>query len=230
MILKKTCLGTIAYLGGVPAVLEKFCWAWGQLVQYNTEYLSAPGQYVHYDRATVSFHSFARNSLVERFLGDWLLMLDTDHEPEPDLAARLLSAQAQTGADVMSGVYLHRAAPHSPVLYQWNDEGTALLPLADWDDSVMAFEIGSAGGGALLVKRGVFERIDRELHERPFDVTPPYGEDHSFFKRLHRLGIKPFAAPRIESPHLWVKAMTLRDYDRTALVTNDQRREVEAFR
>lgn len=213
-LLRNRCVGTVAYLGGLPAVLEPFCWAWGQLVQYNTEALCAPGEYVHYDRATVSFHSFARNSLVERFLGDWLLMLDTDHVPDPDLAVRLLTAMNQTEppVSVVCGVYCHRTPPNSPVLYQWNKDGTGLEPIGDWDRDVKLMQVGSAGGGALLVRREVYERIRTELRCGPFDITPPFGEDHSFFKRCRELAIPVYAAPKIESKHLEVRPLGLDTY------------------
>jgi len=227
MILGNKFIGTIAYLGGLPAVLERFCWSWGQLIQYNTEYLCAPGQYVHYDRTTVSFHSFARNSLVDRMHGDWLLMLDTDHSPEPDLAVRMLSVMNKNNIDVLSALYLHKTPPHSPVLYQM--EGEEIKPIGDWDKSVTAFQIGSAGGGALMIRRKVFDRIRLELKDGPFDIEFPYGEDHSFFRRLRKLGIISYAAPRIESPHLMIRPVTYdEDFEHTGIKFGS-RIEVQAF-
>lgn len=221
-------IGTIAYLGGLPAVLEPFCWAWGQLVQFNTEYLCGPGQYVHYDKATVSLHDFARNSLVERYLGDWLLMLDTDHAPPPDLAARLVGLMTLYDVGVLSAVYCHRAGPRSPVLYQWNEEGTAVLPIGDWDPGARLLQVGSAGGGALLVRRWVYDRIRIELQEEPFVRRYPLGEDHSFFQRCRDLDILTYAAIQVESPHLEVRAFGLEDFDREILPISD-RREVGGF-
>jgi hypothetical protein len=209
---RNRCIGTIAYLGGLPAVLEPFCWAWGQLIQYNAEYLCKPGEYVHYDKATVSFHSFARNSLTERILGDWLLMLDTDHVPDPDLAVRLLTIMLKADVPIVCGVYCHRTPPNSPVLYQWNKDETGLEPIGDWDRAAMLIEVGSAGGGALLVHRSVYQQIRDELHCGPFDILPPFGEDHSFFKRCRQLKIPVYAAPTIESKHLEIRPFGLDTY------------------
>jgi hypothetical protein len=213
-------IGTIAYLGGLPAVLESFCWAWGQLIQFNTEYLCTTGEYVHYDKATVSLHHYARNSLAERFLGDWLLMLDTDHAFAPDLAVRLVSLLHQYrefNVGVLSGIYCHRAGPRSPVIYQWNATGTGLLPIGDWDPGARLIQVGSAGGGALLVARWVYERIQHDLQEGPFDLRKPFGEDHSFFHRLKELEIPAYAAMHVESPHLEVRPFGLDDFDHAAL-------------
>jgi hypothetical protein len=226
-------IGTIAYLGGLPALLEAFCWSWGQLIQFNTEYLCGTGQYVHYDKATVSLHHYARNSLVQRFLGDWLLMLDTDHAFEPDLAVRLVTLLEDPisrahNVGVITGIYCHRAGPRSPVLYQWNAEGTGLQPIGAWDPGANLLQVGSAGGGALLVRRWVYERITRELEVEPFELHKPFGEDHSFFYRLRQLGIPAYAAMHVESQHLEVRTFGLDDFDHTALPISE-RIEVEAL-
>lgn len=212
MLLTKTPIGTVAYLGGLPAVLEPFCWAWGQLIQYNTEYLCQPGEYVHYAKARASLHDFARNSLVEQFLGEWLLMLDVDHVPEPDLAMRMLTRMRQYECGVLTAVYVHKFPPYSPVIYQYEPGAAGMQPIHDWDKGATAFQIGSAGAGTLLVKRWVFDRIRDELKESPFDRIKGLGEDHSFFDRLTRLKIPAFAVPTIQSPHLELVGRTLEDY------------------
>jgi hypothetical protein len=215
MLFTRRAIGTVAYLGGLPAVLEPFCWAWSQMVQYNAEYMTSEPlkEYVHYDRATVSFHSFARNSLVERFLGDWLIQLDTDHAPEPDLAVRLVRTADWAGVDVLTAVYCHRAEPGSPVLYQWDAEQNLLNPIASWDPSARVIQIGASGAGALFVRRKVFEQLVRAYHCAPFDILGHFGEDHSFFKRCRDLEIPVYAAVNIESPHLRWQSFGLKEYD-----------------
>lgn len=214
MLFRKRVLGTIGYLGGLPAVLEEFAWSLAQLVQFNSEYLANPfaGEIVHYAKATVSLHWFARNSLVEQMQGDWLLMLDTDHAPPPDLAVRMLTTMNACGIDVATALYRHKAKNGPPVIYQWDASGTHAQPIAGWNRSVKAMEIGSAGGGALMVRRSVFARIERELKCKAFDPMPPYGEDHAFFQRLRALGIKSYALLEIESPHLTVQPITMDTY------------------
>jgi hypothetical protein len=210
MVRGNKAIGTVAYLGGLMSLPEKFCWSWGQMIQYNTEYLCNPGSYVHYDRATASFHSFARNELAKNFLGDWLLMFDTDHSFEPDIVARMLHRMNTCDLQVLVGVYVYKNPPYSPVLYQYNDKDE-IMPLAKWDESVDVFQIGSSGGGCLMVKREVFNRIERELKCMPFDIEHPYGEDHSFFRRLKKLGIEAFCCPKIEAKHLAIKELSWQD-------------------
>lgn len=213
MISRTRPIGTVAYLGGLPALLEPFTWAWGQLIQYSSEYLCAPGEYLHLDHATISLHDAARNGLAAAFLGDWLVMLDTDHTFEPDLLVRLLTHANAHQVDVATALYRHRAWPGSPVMYQWDDRGMA-LPIGDWDrtGTVTAVEIGSAGCGCCFIRRAVFDRIAAELQESPFTRVGGYGEDHAFFRRCFRLGIPVYAFPAIEAPHLAIVPQRIADY------------------
>lgn len=204
-------IGTVAYLGGVPAVLEDFAWSWAEMQCYNYEYLCLPNEYVHRDRAKVSYHSFARNSLVDRMKGDWLLQLDTDERFDPDLCARLVHFMQKHDVDVLTGLYCYKNPPHAPLLFTWiSDVGYSAI--GDWDRTADIFEVGSAGAGALLVRRRVFDRIKAELKCGPFDIEPPFSEDHSFFNRLRKLGLKAYCAPMVELEHLIPQGISLRDY------------------
>ena len=40
MLIQSKTIGTVAYLGGLANVFEEFCWCWGQLIQFNNEYLA----------------------------------------------------------------------------------------------------------------------------------------------------------------------------------------------
>lgn len=223
MLLGRKALGTVAYLGGLPALLEPFAWSFAQLVQFNEEFLADDRHYVHYDRARISDHGPARNQLVATFLGEWLLQLDTDHQFEPDLVARLLRLADEHGIDVLAGVYQLKSPPHVPVLYQWVQVAgqPALQPLATWPDDVRLLEIGSAGGGCLWVRRCVFDRIVRELGDQPFDRIGGYSEDHSFFYRCRQLGIKAYAAMHVHAAHLRVAPVTLADLDAEGLAVSE---------
>lgn len=227
MLLGNKPIGTVSYLGGLMSLPEKFCWCWGQMIQYNTEFVCNSGEYVHYDRATVSFHSVARNSLVERMKGDWLFFLDTDHEFEPDILARLLHRMKIYNLDVIAGIYTYKSPPHLPVLYQLNKE-MAFEQLVTWEEADV-FEIGSAGAGCLLVKKIVFDRIRDELKESPFDIEFPYSEDHSFFRRLNKLNIKAYCAPTVEARHMIISTVGIDDIQRDAITAISQK-EVQGFR
>lgn len=202
MLIRHREIGTIAYMGGVMAVQEPFCWAWGNLMAFTQEALCGPDEHIHFDRTKLSLHEHARNELLGKMRGDWILMLDTDLSFEPDLAVRLVRLFEQNKLDVLTGFYSYKKPPHFPVVYAHDPASDKHEILADWDRSLNLIQIDSAGAGLLLIRRGVTERITTELKENPFSCYPGKGEDHSFFMRLRKLGIKAWGAPHVEADHL----------------------------
>jgi hypothetical protein len=213
MLLGRKPIGTITYLGGLPAVLERFCWSFAQLLVHSQETLCSPDEFIHADRAAISDHGPARNGLAARFLGDWLLMLDADHAFEPDLLVRLLHRMDANGLDVMTGFYQFKSPPYSPVLFLRQGENKFVHAIAKWPDGSEILKVDSAGAGCLLVRRKVFDRIRVELKEEPFNRVEGLSEDHSFFWRLHLLKIPAWCDFRVECNHLAIKAITQTDYD-----------------
>lgn len=209
----ESILGTIGYMGGIMNVPEPFCFAWGNMLVYSQEALCQPGEHIHPDHTKLSLHDYARNDLLSRMRGDWMLMLDTDVAFEPDFAARLVGTMYRHNVDVLTGCYVYKKPPHYPVLYLYNPEtGRQDEIVARWDRNREIFPIDSAGGGCLLVKRQVFERITGELNENPFDRIDNKGEDHSFFYRLRKLNIKAYCAWKVQMQHLEYVGFTLDDY------------------
>ena len=217
MLYGRKPIGTVGYLGGVPANLEAFTWAWGQLIQYNALYLCREGQRVHYIRSKHSFHSIARNQLANDAIGKWLLMLDIDHTFEPDVCVRLLRFMNIFNLDVLSAMYFHKDPPHIPIMFKHDEENKAMRNIGVWDKGVKVVKVDSTGGGTLLVRTEVFRRIRKELKEEPFDIIAPYGEDHSFALRLQKLGIDTWCSPVVESGHLKVSEITSKNYDASVL-------------
>lgn len=230
MILGSKAIGTVGYLGGLPALLEAFTWAWGQMIAYNAEWCQ-PGTYIHYERSTYSDHAPARNALANRFLGDWLIQLDTDHTFDPDIVARLVNYADRLEIDVLSAIYQMKNQPHVPVLYQWigSEDMPGLQPMAQWDRQLKVVQVGSAGAGCLFVRRRIFDRITKELKEQPFDRIGAYSEDHSFFLRLKQLNIPAYAALQVECNHLRVTPITLNDLPEIDMMTTSEPFRVRGF-
>lgn len=213
MLYMNRCIGTVARMGGVPSILSEFVDSFADLIQWNSQYVCGQGETIYYPRPPrLNIHDVARNMMAESMRGEWILMLDSDHQFEPDILYRLINLADQTDADVVCGFYQFKGKPYIPVVYI-EHEGR-LAPLCDWDRSgPLAIEVAAAGAGCLWVKKSVFERIDRELKERPFDRIGGNGEDISFFQRLKKLGIKATCNPNIECHHLEIRPVTLDDYD-----------------
>ena len=219
-------VGTIGYMGGVMALPEPFVWSWTEMIQYNHDYVCDPGERIYYIRATNSFHSFARNTLVKQFKGDWLLMLDTDHAFEPDILGRMMKTIAlKPEVQVLTALYQYKGAPHAPKLYRFGKDYKDFNVLGKWDIPKSRDKVGGkylvpidlAGAGCLLVKREVFERMNKRFKQEPFDIIPPYGEDNSFFLRLKKLGIQAYCDPTIEYHHLEYKEVSMKDFDSESL-------------
>ena len=182
-----------------------------ELMQFSQMTLCRSGEMILFNKAAASYHELGRNQLVEEMEGDWLLQLDTDHSFKPDLLVRLLTLQKRLNAPVVSAIYQFKHPPHSPVAGVWTGDKT-LTPLMDWDRSADAVEVGAVGAGALLVQKGVFNRIKMELGEAPFNITEGLSEDYSFCRRCRKLGIPIILAPQIESHHVTRNVLSVVDY------------------
>jgi hypothetical protein len=201
-------IGTVGYMGGVMAVPEPFTWAWGNMLLFTQAAMCGQGENVFPAKSKFSLHDFGRNDLTTRMLGDWIVMLDTDIAFEPDLVARLVTTANKYRLDVLTGMYVYKSPPHYPVLYVHNHETKRDERVADWDRNSEVFQIDSAGGGCLFVRRNVFERITAELCVNAFERIGVKGEDHSFFARLQELKIKAWCAWKIEVQHLEYLGLT----------------------
>ena len=138
-------------------------------------------------------------------------MLDTDHEFEPDLLARMLHRMHKHNLDVLTGLYRFKHPPHGPVLYARPPSGI-LSPITRWPKGDV-FPVAAAGAGCLLVRARVFDHLIEQIGCGPFDRLPDLSEDHSFFRRLEKAGIQAWCDPRIECHHLRVVPVTETDHE-----------------
>lgn len=212
-------IGTVAFMSGTWAIPPNFVRCYGKLIAHAYENCVQPHQFIHLDDEPVSYHSWARNALAKRFGGDWLLQLDTDHEFEPDILARMLGLVNKWDVDVLTAVYRYKVPPYLPVLYWWNEELQTFQKVAEVDHSQPLQDIKCSGAGCLLVRRRVFDRIREEFKCEPFDIWHPFSEDFSFYRRCIKLGIRTFVAPQIYSAHLRVAPVTNDDYDPSVVQT-----------
>lgn len=210
MLIGRKTIGTICYMGGIMGIPEPFVKCWGDMLQYNAEYLIKPTERIFYNRATVSYHSFARNSLIDAMQGDFILMLDTDIMFEPDLAARMLHRMNTYDIDVLTCMYPYKAYPHAPVLYGRDSKTKEKYVIGNWQQDVSIMQIDSAGAGCLMIRRNVVDRFVKHK-QNLFEQVGDLSEDHSFFERLRRLKMKAYVALDIEIGHLIYKTLTIKD-------------------
>lgn len=100
-----------------------------------------------------------RNQIVQSFLktdAEWLYWIDTDNPPPLGAIRRLLD----TGKKLVTGLYFLKDAPYTPVMYLKNDQNL-YNPCMNWNRGEI-LPIDSAGMGALLSHRSVFEDIQAQ--------------------------------------------------------------------
>lgn len=205
--------GTLGIMG-MDCVRGRFAESLAQMVSYTQVELLRNGNlpmYIH--KAPCTYHSLARNSLVEHMQGDWLFMTDTDHQFAPDMLVRLLRLSIKYNSDVISGMYCSKYPPHRIIAGIWTNDDKLAHPVVEWNKEKEILNLpGPVGGGCMLIKRGVFDRIKNELKELPFLEYNNYSEDYAFCHRCKRLGIPIHLAINVESHHLIDHAISLEDY------------------
>jgi glycosyltransferase involved in cell wall biosynthesis len=224
VLMNKKVAATVGVMAGLPSNLWEFTWSLANLVDFSNQYVCGPGQSLKLIRSSHAFHTLARNDLAKQAEGEFVLMLDTDHQFEPDLLFRLINAANKYEADVVASLYLMKTPPHRPTL--WRFPGDRITqPLGAWPKDE-AMEIDCAGAGGLLIKTSVFTRIWRELRQEPFDTHQfmqdgggPVGEDFAFFRRCKMLGLRAITCPWIQCHHLQVKPLDAnKDYDQGSVL------------
>lgn len=230
-------VGTIGMMLGLPYVARQFLTSMLCMQARTMQVLGTKGMGVSLGYAQAPDLAHNRNTLAAAVDGDHLLMLDADAAFDPDLYVRMtetmynpppavkwdgaqwVTTHLDPPLDVVTGLYFMRRT-HHPVLYQWKPGETGphqlyTFPLTE------VFPVGSAGGGCLMVRKVVFDRIREELGRKPFDNRYTDGrlyEDHSFFLNLRDLDppVQAYCNPRIVVRHLETLELDYQHYNASA--------------
>lgn len=169
--LEMTYAGTIAYRSNLGAnisegFLHSVVQAWDFLLANTTVSLR-----YHFMRGLSCMPHESANQIADTFLGDWVLMLDTDHVFAADAFYEMVSAFEGDDLDVLVGFTQKRAAPYHPVIYKTDFSATkdfeTIFP--DPIERQQLIPIDSSGAACLMVRRRVFDAI-KKAGERPFDL------------------------------------------------------------
>lgn len=184
--------------------------------------------------AFFDWHSFPtiekRNYIVERFLQEedlkWLLMIDSDMVPPPDLVARLLHAANHPGRDIVTALcFTRHGFPYQPAAGYWsnNEDGFRWMPAEEFDGQVR--EVDWVGTGCILVWRPVLECMRQIRGKRIFrgiehdGLATGRGEDQEFSKAAGTAGFRLFCDTSTVAGHL---GLTNVDLKFTESVRNQQ--------
>lgn len=139
----------------------------------------------HFMRGLSVTPSESANAIAETFLGDWVLMLDTDHVFGADVFYEMVTTFEDNKLDVLCGFTQRRVYPYHPVIFK-----TEFDAMKDFEtifpnpiERQTLIPIDSSGCACLMVRRSVFDAI-RAVGERPFDPRRKFNAFHLKRKNL----------------------------------------------
>ena len=131
-----------------------------------------------------------RNLLVEQALThdcSHILFIDDDMAYRPNALNQLL----EHDASIVTGLYLFRAYPHQPLLFDCFDElGNAHV--TSLRNGNRLIEVVAAGLGFCLIKTDVFNRLEKPWFRLGELNSEEWCDDIGFFHRVYKSGIKVF--------------------------------------
>lgn len=119
-----------------------------------------------------------------------VLFIDDDMAYKPNALEQLLE---NADRDIVSGLYLSRAYPHQPVVFDLADDGGAAFPMYLLPGDIQRLKpIVAAGFGFLLVSMRVFEGLEKPYVRLGELNKEEWCDDIGFFKRVREAGFKAY--------------------------------------
>lgn len=148
-----------------------------------------------------------RNRILRQAVGDWVWMLDDDHQWEAGMLKRLLDRQV----DVVSPLNVTRTAPFSPC-YLGAQVGDSDL---HWVEVLPPGrrglrEVATAGGAGMLIQRRVWEAMEPPWFTMGHPNPEVMGEDHAFCKKAREAGFRVWVDLDLPMGHITPAVLTPR--------------------
>ncbi len=140
--------------------------------------------------------------IAQKTLCSHVFFVDHDMIFPPNTLAKLLSYDK----DIVGAMYNYRYLPLEPMLKYLKEDG-------DWtsklEESVIKkipdelFEVGATGGGLLLVKMSVFDKLEKPYFqmEQDGEGNRVVTEDSGFYLKAQKLGMKVWVDPTLNIKH-----------------------------
>lgn len=150
--------------------------------------------------------AYARNQALEHATGDWVWFMDDDHAwDDPQLLLRLLDRQV----DLVQPLVLRRVPPFSPVVTRQDAAGEYypcdVHELGTPADGIVP--VASCGMGGTLIRRHVWEAMDKPWFRVGTIQPDKLGEDVAFTRRLAAHGFQAWVDLAHPLEHLRVGAL-----------------------
>ena len=139
---------------------------------------------------------------------DRVLWLDSDMTFDPNTLISLHKDMDETGADIITGLYVKRNPSSLPVLYKTirppekneRDITKCVIDYLDYPTDAL-FPIAGAGFGCVLMRVPLLRKLWND-YGPPFSPVVWAGEDISFFYRANMAGAKILCDSRIRLGHV----------------------------
>jgi hypothetical protein len=133
-----------------------------------------------------------------------ILFMDDDMVPKPDALLRLLAHDV----DSISGLYLSRAYPHQPLIFDdLDEEGRAIFSYLE-DDLTGLKPIAAAGLGFYLVKTDVLRAMPKPWFRLGELDSEQWCDDIGYFYRLRQLGVESYCDLDVQVGHIGTFVIT----------------------
>lgn len=175
--------------------LSRFPEFWGSLLKLTLP----PGLTIDADQQRGTYISENQNVLARRFLAtdaDFFWLTNDDQLYPPDTLARLVARDV----DVVVPICVQRNAPFRPLAYDRDDErvdGGDLRPL--WLTRFVKglCQVKAGGGGGMLIKRAVMEKVadpwwEVKTVQKPGHPPNQMSEDIDFCRKVRAAGFKVY--------------------------------------
>lgn len=177
----------------------------GEMTRYPEFWFSVmiqqlpPGSGIRWGGAKGCYIGYNQNHLGRLFLQTdctHFLLCNDDQRYPGDYVARLASSMDAAGAGVGIGLCLNKQPPFVPLIYdRWENDASAYARLLRRGEKGV-IPIVAAGGGGMLIKREVLEKIADPWWQNtaiaPAPGLPPVevGEDLVFSRKVQRCEFK----------------------------------------
>lgn len=174
----------------------------------------------------------SRNALAAYAINgnfDAVLWIDSDMIFQPDLL-ETLSADLESGKDIVAGLCFCRRFPYAPVVYKRLElEGETPIneSYTDYPENEV-FRAAGCGFGVVMLKTDVLRKINEQYHT-VFDPLPHFGEDFSFCIRARECGYEIWCDSTVKIGHVGYITVTDRVFkaSRNILRKDKEKKENE---
>jgi len=143
----------------------------------------------------------ARNIAVDHALEhgmDYILFIDDDMVVKPD--SRLFTNLVKHDKDITVPLFFHRRHPYAPLIFKRKIRSggkyTTFDNIMDYQKGLI--EVDGAGCGVMLIKTGVFKKLDKPY----FVHGDTFGEDLYFSNKAINAGFKIYCDTTLEVGHI----------------------------